>query len=414
MGDMKKTMISVKTFGGFGIECDDKPVTLGRNKGSKYIQLISRVCVAGKKGLSKEALQEDIYSDDLNSKSNLNNSMNNLIYQFKKVAEKAGLPEGKIIAIVDGKYNTDPDVDVVTDVVLFEDYIAKARKQEDKDKKTELYEKAFNLYKGDFLPELDDLYWVSRRAEDYRVLFNECLDYLSDVYLEKKEYKKMADAYHKACEIDRDCEWQVGEIDAYRLLGEYNKAYVLYEEMIRYYAEELGISPTEKMQKCYQELQDSVFSKGNNGEGADHDISGLGDELLMDEYGKPYECLFPEMSASYHILNRNMSRHGLTVFLMLITIADYEGKEIKQEEKAEKRMTALREAINETLRHSDAFCRYSKTQYLILLTGTGVEECTLVHRRLQDRLKEVAGPRASLNYKIITYDDMNENAEEKQ
>ena len=55
---------------------------------------------------------------------------------------------------------------------------------------------------------------------------------------------------------------------------------------------------------------------------------------------------------------------------------------------------------------SDAFCRYSRTQYLVLLTGTGVEECMLVHRRLQDRLKVLAGPRASLNYRIISYADM--------
>jgi hypothetical protein len=96
---------------------------------------------------------------------------------------------------------------------------------------------------------------------------------------------------------------------------------------------------------------------------------------------------------------------------MLLTIADYEGKEIKQEEKAEKRMSALRDAINATLRNSDAFCKYSRTQYLVLLTGTGVEECALVHRRMQDRLKELAGPRATLNYRIISYDDMTDNAE---
>ena len=128
--------------------------------------------------------------------------------------------------------------------------------------------------------------------------------------------------------------------------------------------------------------------------------------MIAEGDGRPYECLFPEMSASYHILSRNMERHGLTVFLMLLTIADYEGKEIRQEEKAEKRMDSLRDAIVETLRHGDAFCRYSRTQYLVLLTGTGVEECMLVHRRLQDRLKELAGPRASLNYRVISYSDM--------
>ena len=402
---MKKNSIYVKTLGGFGIECNGNKITLGRNKGSKYIQLIARVCAAGDDGVTKEDLQEDIYSDDLNAKSNLNNSLNNLIYQFKKVAQKAGIPDGKLIIFKDGSYFTDPELDVTMDAVKFEECITKANAQKNPSRKRKLFEEAFNLYQGDFLPELDELYWISRRAEEFRTQFNKCVDYLASEYEKDKKYRLMADVYHKAAEIDKDCEWQVGEIDAYRLMEDYKKAYSLYEDMVRYYAEELGISPTEHMQRCYQNLQDSAFSSD---ESYDENGAGnrLGDDLIAEGDGRPYECLFPEMSASYHILSRNMERHGLTVFLMLLTIADYEGKEIRQEEKAEKRMDSLRDAIVETLRHGDAFCRYSRTQYLVLLTGTGVEECMLVHRRLQDRLKELAGPRASLNYRVISYSDM--------
>ncbi len=403
---MKKTNIYLKTLGGFEISCNDKRIMLGRNKGSKYIQLLSRVCVAGENGVSKEDLQEDIYSDDLNAKSNLNNSLNNLIYQFRKIAEKAGIPEGKIISFNGGNYYTDPDFNVETDVVLFEKYITEGRAAQDQNKKTELFSKAFSLYEGDFLPELDELYWISRRAEGYRNLYEECVDYLAQIYRTSGMYEEMAKIYHAAAAIDKDCEWQVGEIDAYRLLGDYKTAYTLYEDMVRYYAEELGISPTENMQRCYQELQDSAFSEDADYSELGKSQSPIKDDLKEIDKGTPYECLFPEMSASYHILSRNMERHGLTVFLMLLTIADYEGKEIKQEGKAEKRMESLRTAINETLRHGDAFCKYSRTQYLVLLTGTGVEECMLVHRRLQDRLKELAGPRASLNYRVISYDDI--------
>ncbi len=406
---MKKTNIYVKTLGGFGISCNDKRIMLGRNKGSKYIQLISRVCIAGEEGVSKEELQEDIYSDDLNAKSNLNNSLNNLIYQFRKIAEKAGIPEGKIISFAGGNYFTDSDLKVETDAVLFNKYILDGRQETDSDKKMKLYRKAFELYEGDFLPELDELYWISRRAEEYRTLYEECVDYLANTYRSRGMYEEMAEIYHTAAAIDKDCEWQVGEIDAQRLNGNYKLAYTLYEEMIRYYAEELGISPTENMQRCYQKLQDSAFSESEDYSEFGKNQSPIKDDNNSTDDGTPYECLFPEMSASYHILSRNMERHGLTVFLMLLTIADYEGKEIKQEEKAEKRMESLRTAINETLRHGDAFCKYSRTQYLILLTGTGVEECMLVHRRLQDRLKELAGPRASLNYRVISYEDISNN-----
>ena len=400
---MKKTKIYVKTLGGFAITCDDKRVMLGRNKGSKYIQLVSRVCSAGAEGVSKEDLQEDIYSDDVNEKSNLNNSLNNLIYQFKKIAEKAGIPGGKLIAVSGGNYVVEPSIDLTTDAVMFKSFIEEGRKKGAD--KTLCFQKAFDLYKGDFLPELDELYWISKSAVEYRAMYEECVDYLAKEYEKSGQYKEMANIYHVASNIDKDCEWQVGEIDALRLLGDYKKAFSLYEEMVRYYAEELGISPTEHMQKCYQDLQDAAAAGGYEGDNL-KSASPLSDELSADEDGKPYECLFPEMSASYHILSRNMERHGLSVFLLLLTIADYEGKEIKQEDKAERRMDSLKTAINETLRHGDAFSKYSRTQYLVLLTGTGVEECMVVHRRLQDRLKELAGPRASLNYRIISYNDL--------
>ena len=106
---MKKTKLYIKTLGGFGIECNGKEITLGRNRASKYIQLVARVFTAGAAGVKKEDLQDDIYSEDLSVKSNLNNSMNNLIYQFRKVAEKAGIPGGNVIAFIDGMYKTDPE-----------------------------------------------------------------------------------------------------------------------------------------------------------------------------------------------------------------------------------------------------------------------------------------------------------------
>lgn len=410
---MKKTKLYIRTLGGFGIICNGKEITLGRNRASKYIQLVARVFTADNGAVKKEDLQDDIYSEDLNVKSNLNNSMNNLIYQFRKVAEKAGIPGGNVVAFADGMYKADPDIDARTDTVEFLEYIGSAKKAVKDEDKAANYRKAFDIYKGDFLPELNELYWISKKSEDLRTVYEECVDFLADYYMKTGDYKNMAHVFHNAAEIDPDCEWQVGEINAYRLMKDYKMAYSLYEDMIRYYAEELGVSPTENMQRCYQELQDAAFS-GQHGEDESAAAeNSLGSDLIADveEEGGPYECLFPEMSASYHILSRNMERHGLTVFLLLLTIADYEGKEIRQEEKAERRMESLRDAINDTLRHGDAFCRFSRTQYLVLLTGTGVEECMLVHRRLQDKLKALAGPRATLNYRIISYADMTAEGE---
>ena len=258
---MKKTKLDIKTLGGFEIICNDKGITLGRNRASKYIQLVARVFTAGSEGVSKEDLQDDIYSEDLNVKSNLNNSMNNLIYQFRKVAEKAGIPGGNVFVFADGVYKADPGVDAMADNVEFTSFINSARNASKEADKAKNYQKAFDIYKGNFLPELNELYWISKKSEDLRTLYEECVDFLAEYYMNSENYEAMAKVFHSASEIDPDCEWQVGEIDAYRMMKDYKKAYALYEEMIRYYAEELGVAPTENMQRCYQELQDGAFSR---------------------------------------------------------------------------------------------------------------------------------------------------------
>ena len=42
----------------------------------------------------------------------------------------------------------------------------------------------------------------------------------------------------------------------------------------------------------------------------------------------------------------------------------------------------LGEAIQESVRHSDAITRYGKGQYLVLLINTTLENCTVVQKRI--------------------------------
>jgi hypothetical protein len=101
-----------------------------------------------------------------------------------------------------------------------------------------------------------------------------------------------------------------------------------------------------------------------------------------------------------------MERSGQSVYMMLLNIVDYEGKKIANQGKLEARAKLLQEAISLTLRQGDTYCKYSASQYLLLLVGTNKESCKTVYRRLLNKFKLLAGPRTELEYSVVSLADL--------
>ena len=101
-----------------------------------------------------------------------------------------------------------------------------------------------------------------------------------------------------------------------------------------------------------------------------------------------------------------MERTGRSIFLMLCTVVDYEGKMIQNQEKLKARSEALKEAISKSLRQGDAYTKYNNSQYLILLVGTKQEDCDIIYRRILRKLKELAGARAEFKYSVVSLADL--------
>jgi hypothetical protein len=108
---------------------------------------------------------------------------------------------------------------------------------------------------------------------------------------------------------------------------------------------------------------------------------------------------------AYHVLERNMERSGQSIFLMLCTLVDYEGKIIPQQDKLSRRSDIMLDTIRACLRKGDIYTRYNRSQYLILLVGIKKEDCEIVYRRISQKLKETAGPRAGIQYSVSSLAD---------
>jgi DNA-binding SARP family transcriptional activator len=390
-------------FGGLAINYEGKNISVGKNKTAKYVQLLEIVWLSGEAGIQKEQLTNILY--DREEQSNLSNSFNNLIYQLHKQIKKSGLPDYDYVVNKDGIFFTDDAVELDSDVLRFISNIEKARATEDEEEAISFYRAAFDEYKSEVLPELATQEWLIIKSVQYQKMYAEAVVALGSYYEKKKDYDTMHRIYKKAAELYPDDEWQIGEINALIGMESFKEAYAVYDETVRYYTDELGVTPSTDLLECYDKMSRQITNTPGK-------ILQIRDGILEhrgavagDDEGA-YDCSFPSFIDAYHILSRNMERSGQSVYMMLLNIVDYEGKRITNAAKLETRAKLLQEAITLTLRQGDTFCKYSASQFLLLLVGTNKESCKTVYRRLLNKFKLLAGPRTELEYSVISLADL--------
>ena len=409
MGQEEGNKLKIEMFGGLNITYEGKNISIGKNKSAKYIQLLEMVWLSGPVGITKEKLTGILY--DREEQSSLSNSFNNLIYQMHKQLKKSGLPDGDYIINRDGVFYADDEIALDIDVNRFADYISKARKTEDEDEAISFYREAFKYYKAEILPELATQEWLIIKSLQLQKMYSECVIAIGEYYNRRQDYEQMYKVYKKAAELYPDDEWQIGEINALIGMENYKEAYSVYDETVRYYTDELGVTPSKDLLSCYEKMSRQITNTPGKILQIRDGILEQRDHVSRHDEGA-YDCSFPSFIDAYHILSRNMERSGQSVYMMLLTLVDYEGKRIANAAKLETKANFLQEAITVTLRQGDTFCKYSASQFLLLLVGTNKESCKVVYRRVLNKLKALAGPRTEIEYSVVSLADLPERLAE--
>jgi len=405
METKKKTKIYVQMLGGFSITVGDEKLDLGSNSKANFLKLTENVLLRGMGGVSKRDLIDGIFGHK--SLLDENNSLNNLLHQARTQLKKAGMPGRKIIDGKRGVYapENNPDYEYILDVQEFEDVCLKAKSEKKDDKKLYYYQKAFGIYGGELLPEFATDYWVILESVRLKRLYDDVVDFLGKHYKEAEDFEALFDLYDKANKIYPDNGWQIEMIDALILRKEYKTAYELYTKCAHYYQDELEVPIPDALRSCYERLSDNVRVVTDDIRQIQANIIRK-DEKLKSEMGTrkigAYLCPFTSFIDVYHVLRRNLERRGSSIFMMLCTLVDYEGKPIQNQEKLNARAEILQQSLSEGLRKGDVYTKYSSSQYLILLIGTKREDCAIIYQRLSRRVKELAGSRAEFRYRIVS------------
>ncbi len=393
---MLREGLRVHMFSAYSMEFDGQPVNIMRGSSTKVLQVFAMLLLAGDKGLPKRELIGNIYGQGQERGADPNRNLNNLLYRLKKQLTVWGM-EGATVNLEGGFARFEADFPVEVDALMFEQKTIQALENESgMENRLGLLEDAMELYTGDFLEEYCTELWVIQKDQELKRLYFKAAELLGEEYRQQGNLLKARDVYHNASLLFPFESWQLAEIDCLIALKDYNGAYAVYQNTERLYDEELGIMPSTEYKDRLEIIEKNSLRPVRR-------LSDIAESLRGDPDDGAYYCYYPDFIDSCQILSRIAERTGQSLFLLLCTWSSRGGAgrpESEKRQEEERQMEILKETISRVFRKGDIYTKYSRCQYLIILSGTGRENGVRAFERLYRAWKKRPGIAGELSYSM--------------
>lgn len=390
---METDVLRVQMLGNFAIHYKDKNITSeGRTSESQFAYLMQLVLYHASTGISRDEVEKTLFED--REIEDVHHATRSVLYNAKKRLKAAGLPDVNYMELSKGQIRWNNAVPVEVDALEMEKLAAQADEETDIEKKKQLYLKACHLYQGEFLANQISMLWVASLARKYRALFCRCAEAAAELMRQTDDYIEMEALGLYAARLQPLADWEVVTMEALVCMGRFDDALKFYDDTLDLYLRSEGLKPSAKMMEHLNRLGSQV----------EHQYALLDDiQMQLEAESDPapggFLCSYPVFQGVYQMVQRMMERGGQSVFLMLCTVVDSKGNPMRQGPMLDTLSQRMKDAIRLSVRHSDALCRYSKGQYLVLLINTTMEDCSIVQRRINDRFI-VGRQRTGIHYHV--------------
>lgn len=409
---MGKEVLKVQMLGRFSLTYGDTPVLLNKIGSAKSVRLLQMILLAGTMGIAKQELIDSLYAWGENHEGgNRNRNLNNLIYRLKGQLTAAGLPEDEYVVIQDGMCRWQSRFAVELDAENFRRRVYEARALQGAER-TQRYLEANECYYGQLLPANQSEMWFYEKSVLFRDLYIETIRQPEQVLRKQKDYKKLLVLYSRAAEIYPFEGWQTEMIRCNLEMYRYEEALSIYKRTMDLYARELGIPPTEEMQKCFEEIEQQRRGGGSRtGQKLEQekmaqkrDIAGA-----IFEGGRPdgaYYCTYPSFVDYCRLIVRTSERHDQRAILMFVNLRLTDRRSSAGEAGLNRQMGLLKQAISTSIRSGDAFTRYGNNSYMIVLTQIEKGDCSGVFGRIDSDYNRMPQSGGTLWYHSATIDEL--------
>lgn len=302
-----------------------------------------------------------------------------------------------------GSYAWNTEYECAVDAEEFEKLCKSAENESlDAYERIHLYRKAFDLYIGDFLPEISDQLWVIPLSVHYHNLYLRTVKDFAFL-LEKEElFSEMCDICRRATEIEPyDEQLHILLMTALERQGNQAAAIEHYKRITDMLFHDLGITPSKDLRNIYNRLMKDRKGKEMN-------LDAIVEDLRENTSQGAFVCEYGVFKELYRLEARRALREGTCAHICLIT-ATPAGNEPEKDIPTtllNKKMDQLLDILRSKLRKGDIILRYSVTQYIVMLANADFEDSIKVIDRViraYYRLDRRTPP-ASLAYKKSTRD----------
>jgi LuxR family transcriptional regulator, maltose regulon positive regulatory protein len=202
--------------------------------------------IAHPEGMTKEEAGAILWQDC---------SVEELKWRFKNTIYRLRRAIGKDVIIFDEDiYRFNHALDYEEDSETFERILNLAQNSPEVERRIHHFETAAKLYRGDYLPDLNED-WVIIRREHLRKRFLDGLLKLAKLHLELRQHEKAMEAINKATDVDSCLEeaYQLGmQVNA--ALENWGAVRRIYDQCRTALARELGVQPSKSTQDLFESL----------------------------------------------------------------------------------------------------------------------------------------------------------------
>ncbi|WP_206457782.1 BTAD domain-containing putative transcriptional regulator [Anaerovorax sp. IOR16] len=378
----KEGVLYIQLLGDFLIEYNQNTLSGEKVHAKQVWNLLEYLIVNRKKETSLDTLIEILWNEK--EVEDPANALKNLAYRLRNTIKKnLKLDSNNCIVYKYGSYAWNTEVPCVFDVDLFEDYIKEAEKPSiEKSLACDYYYKAFQIYKGNFLPQSEYKEWVRPIAVYYQRMYMKVCEKLCELLMEQESYDIIEEVCRRAITVDPFVEINhVNLIKALIATNNQKKAVAHYNEVSNMFYDELGVQPSEAITKLYKDIinKNLDFEK---------DIAVIkGDLAETNDVTGTLQCNYEMFKIIYRLQARAALRNGKSIFIALLTVTSKNGSKIPSNQ-LEETLDNLIHTLCSFLRKDDVVTRYGRTQFLLMLSNITYENTVKVLNRLVNRINK--------------------------
>ncbi len=407
IADRSQPFLKITTLGSFSVRCGNKILSDNSSRSGMVWKLFKFILTNRSAPIAIDKIIDTLWPDE--GPEDPQKALYTLMYRLRGLLNSGFTDDCNFITFSHNCYIWNTGAPYELDVDEFDAALSKARSSEcDDAQRIALCRRALELYAGDYLSESAFEGWVLPAANHYRRLYSNAVTMLTTLYAAAGDYASVIDCCEKAIAVDPFEEsHHCALINALIELGRYTQAMAQYEYITGMLYRELGINPSDQLQELLRRIQ-------RHTEDVQYDFSSIKGNLQeqQSQTGGAFCCDLATFREIYQLERRSLERSRASAFLVCLSVLTPQHT-VPTNDTLSRAFPLLKRTAVFNLRRGDVVSQFSRSQLLMILSGTSYESCEVVVSRLIKRFEtDYSGEavRVSVNMDSILADSLDSRA----